>query len=138
MTCNTTFLEDGLDIAEVLDIHDTGIKGYQTCRILLIPLPARFTLVFFCQQRCLVRQIKELLIGMRRERIGEDGGLLAMSVKTATVGTHFTWTNLMPGLRHVQHHAVAVKRLKGVGCVGGNFYQETRVRIAVGINWLLP
>ena len=52
---------------------------------------------------------------------------------TATVGAHFTGAHLMPGLRHRQHHAIAVEQLESKGGVSRNFGEEAGVGIAFSV-----
>ena len=56
----------------------------------------------------------------------------------AAIGADFARSELVPRLCHVQDHAVLVERLKREGDVGGDFGQEARVRVAVGIGRLAP
>ena len=61
-----------------------------------------------------------------------------MGVAAAAVVADLARPELVPGLRHVQDHAVLVERLKREGHVGGDFGQEARVGVAVGIGRLAP
>jgi hypothetical protein len=54
----------------------------------------------------------------------------------ATIVADFARAELVPGLGHVQHHAVLVERLEGPGHAGGDPGQEAGVGIAVGIERL--
>ena len=61
-----------------------------------------------------------------------------MSVAAAAVVADLTRPELVPGLRHVQDHAVPVERLEREGHVRGDSGQEARVGVAVGIGRLAP
>ncbi len=60
-----------------------------------------------------------------------------MGVAAAAVVADLAGPELVPGLGHVQHHAVLVERLEGEGDVGGDLREEARVRVAVGVERLL-
>ena len=70
---------------------------------------------------------------LRRRRRLERERQLAVRVAAAAVGAHLARPHLMPGLRHVQHHAVAIERLERERRVGGDLGEEARVGIAFGI-----
>ena len=67
----------------------------------------------------------------------KSGRLLAVGVAAAAVVADFAGPELVPGLGHVQHHAVLVERLEGPGDVGRDLGEEAGVGIAVGIERLL-
>src|SRR5262249_43346633 len=67
----------------------------------------------------------------------EEGRLLAVSVAAAAVVADFARTELVPGLRHVQHHAVLIERLEGPGHVSGDLGEEAGVGVAVRVERLL-
>src|SRR5699024_7012174 len=56
----------------------------------------------------------------------------------AAVGSHFAGPDLVPGLRHVEHHAVAVYGLKGERRIGRQSCEEAGVRITVIVHDRLP
>src|SRR5690348_7560121 len=60
-----------------------------------------------------------------------------MGMTAATIHADLARPDLVPGLRHVQHHAILVERLEGEGGVGGNSGEKARVWIAVGVERLL-
>ena len=66
----------------------------------------------------------------------EVGGFLAVGMAAAAVVTGLAGTHLMPGLGHVEDHAVLVEGLEGEGLIGGNFGKEAGVGIAVRVEGL--
>mgnify|MGYP007099123452 CR=1 FL=1 len=61
---------------------------------------------------------------------------MTVGVTAAAVGAHLAGTHLVPGLRHVQHHALFVQRLEREGDVGRNLGEEAGVGVAIGIKRL--
>src|SRR5215831_15359808 len=61
-----------------------------------------------------------------------------MSVAAATVVADLAGPQLVPGLRHVQHHAIVVDRLEGPGDVGRDLGEEAGIGVAVRVERLAP
>src|SRR5690606_254879 len=84
------------------------------------------------------RQIEEVIVRLAGQRLLERRGLLAVGVAAAAIGADLAGAELVPGLGHVQHHAVVVDGLEGEGDVGGDLRQEAGVGVAVGVDRFLP
>ena len=81
-------------------------------------------------------QIEDLVVRLGGGGLLEQRRLLAVGVAAAAVVADLAGPNLVPGLGHVQHHAVLVERLEGEGDVGRDLGEEAGVGIAVGIERL--
>src|SRR5262249_20635554 len=84
----------------------------------------------------LLGEIEDLVFLAGGPGLVERRGFLAMGVASAAIVANFAWAKLMPGLGHIQNHAVLVQGLKREGNVGGNLGEETGVRVAIGIEEL--
>src|SRR5262249_38058107 len=120
------------DVAMILDILDARLVA-KPGFVLDVPLAFRFVLRLCRQQRRLRGQVEDLVIAPRSLRSPERRWLLAVGVATAAVVSHFAWPKLMPGLGHVEDHAVLVEGLEGEGYFGGNLGEKAGVEILVGI-----
>ncbi len=56
-----------------------------------------------------------------------------MGVASAAVLPHLARAHLVPGLRHVQHQAILVQRLKSKRHIGRNLGEKAGVGIAVAV-----
>ena len=81
-----------------------------------------------------VREVGDLVAPAAPAAVLLEGErLLAVRVAAAAVGAHLARPHLVPGLRHVEHQAVAVERLERERRVGRNLREEAGVGIALGI-----
>ena len=129
-------LQDRLDVAVELDVLD-ALGELEAGAVGVVPLLAGAVVRLRGEQGSCRGQVPELVVGLGGGGFLEGGRLLAVGVAAAAVGADLAGPNLVPGLGHVQHHAVVVERLEGPGDVGGNFGQEAGVGVAVRIEGLL-
>ncbi len=130
---HTASLQNRLHVTEVLDIHQADGLTNQRRRIVDVPLFVSVAFATFGDQWCRGCQIEELVVVSRGKGVRETSRLLAVSVASAAIMPHFAGPQLMPGLSHVKHHAVAVESLERERRVGGDLRQKTRVGIAIRI-----
>src|ERR1043166_5142530 len=86
----------------------------------------------------MLRQIKERIIGSGRCSLLKRCRFLAMSVAAATVIADLAGSDLVPGLCHVQYHAVLIERLERERGISGNPGQKAGIRVAIRVDRLLP
>src|ERR1051326_6469944 len=135
VTGDTTALENRLDVTMELDVLH-ALREAQTGFILGIPLLAGLVLLLAGQQGRVRDGIKDGIPLLGRRRVAEERWLLAVGVTAAAVVANLSGPELVPGLSHVQHHAVLVEGLKREWHVCGDFREETGVGITVGVEGL--
>src|SRR5262245_48989556 len=85
------------------------------------------------QQRRDMGKVGDLILGSRRVGVFEVERLLTVSVTAAAVVARLSRAHLVPGLRHVEDHAVAVEGLERERSIRDDARQEAGVRIALRI-----
>ena len=81
-------------------------------------------------------QVEDGVVRFGGSGVFEQGRFLAMGMAAAAVVADFAGPKLVPGLCHVQDHAVLVERLESERHVGGNLGEEAGIWVAVGIGRL--
>src|SRR5262245_52610986 len=136
MARNTASFENRDDVSMVLNVHDLRRLEPHTRFVICIPLLLRFVTKLAHDQRRIPSQIPRSICRFRGLRELEISRLLTVRMTTTAVISDFTRPQLVPGLSHVQNRYSLVQRLKGKGCIRGDHCQESRIGIAIGIEWL--
>src|SRR5438445_2375763 len=89
-------VENWFDITEVFHVLD-GLLEAQSRFVLDVPFLARLIVGLRGQERRLLRQIENGVIGSGGGSLCERSRLLAVGVAAAAVGAHLAWPQLMPG-----------------------------------------
>src|SRR5262249_28315722 len=88
------------------------------------------------QKGSLPGQVEGYVIRLAGAGVFEEGRLLTVGVAATAVVADFAGPQLVPGLRHVEHHAVLVQRLEGPGDVRGDLGKGTGIGITVRVERL--
>ena len=129
--------ENWLYVAPVFDIERAILDDPHTALVLRVPLRLTLIVLLLGDDGRAVHEVPHLVIRFTRERVLELGGLLAVRVTAATVGSHFTRSKLVPRLRGIQHHAAFVDGLERKADVRGELREEAGVRVTVRVARLL-
>src|SRR5262249_27307732 len=133
---DAALLQDRLDVTDIFDALDSSVEG-QARFLARVPLFPRLVPGLRGQQRRLLGQVPDRVVLPACRGVFARRWFLAVGVAAPAVSADLPRTQLVPGLGHVEHHALLIQRLEREGRVGGDLRQEAGVRVAVGVRRLL-
>src|SRR4051812_17545140 len=98
-----------------------------------IPLLAGLVFLLGGEQGRMRDGVEDGVVRFGRRGVAEQRRLLAMSVTAAAVVADLAWAYLVPGLSHVQHHAVLVQCLESERDVRRDLGEKAGVGVAIRI-----